>query len=130
MAKQRTFLDVLAERVLIYDGAMGTNIQTYNLNATDFGGKEGCNDFLVITRPDVIEEIHASFCAVGVDVLETNTFGANRLKLAEYGLVERHDEINRAAVAVARRAADRYATTEHPIFIAGSLGPTGMLPSS
>ena len=130
MKTQRSFLDVLSERVLIYDGAMGTNIQMFDLTAEDFGGKEGCNDFLVVTRPDVIEEVHAGFCAVGIDVLETNTFGANGLKLAEYGIADRHDEINQAAVAVARRAADRYATPEHPIFIAGSLGPTGMLPSS
>jgi len=126
----KSFLDVLRERVVIYDGAMGTSIQTYNLTSSDFAGKEGCNDLLVVTRPDVIEEIHRSFCAVGVDVLETNTFQANRLKLDEYGIGDRIGELNRAAVAIARRAASRYATPEHPIFVAGSLGPTGMLPSS
>lgn len=109
---------------------MGTSIQGYDLTAEDYGGKEGCNDLLVLTRPDVIEQIHASYCAVGVDVLETNTFQASRLKLGEYGLADRVDEINRAAVALARRAADRFEKPDHPIFIAGSLGPTGMLPSS
>ncbi|TAK22150.1 MAG: methionine synthase [Chloroflexota bacterium] len=123
-------LETLRQRVLIYDGAMGTAIQQYNLTSDDFGGKEGCNDFVSITRPDVIAEIHASFCAVGVDVLETNTFGSSRLKLDEYGLGERHDEINIAAAQLARKVADGYATADHPIFVAGSLGPTGFLPSS
>ncbi len=130
MEKHPSFLDVLAERVVIFDGAMGSSIQTFNLGAEDFGGKVGCNDFLSVTRPDVIERIHAGFCTVGVDVLETNTFQASRLKLAEYGLQDRHDEINRAAVEIARRAAAAFATPTHPIFVAGSLGPTGMLPSS
>src|SRR5438552_15391662 len=75
------FLDLLSERVLVFDGAMGVSIQTYNLTTEDFGGKEGCNDILSVTRADVIEAIHASFCEVGVDVLETNTFGASRFKL-------------------------------------------------
>src|SRR5471030_889062 len=99
---QPKFLDVLANRVLVFDGAMGVSIQAYNLTPEDFDGKEGCNDILSVTRSDVIEEIHASFCAVGVDVLETNTFGASRFKLAEYGIEDRHDEINAAAVAIAR----------------------------
>src|SRR5579859_3899258 len=124
------FLDLLSERVLVFDGAMGVSIQAYNLTSEDFGRKEGCNDILSVTRPDVIEEIHASFCAVGVDVLETNTFGASRFKLAEYGIEDRHDEINDAACAIARRVADRYQTADHPIFVAGSLGPSGLLPSS
>jgi 5-methyltetrahydrofolate--homocysteine methyltransferase len=109
---------------------MGTQIQRHELNADDFGGREGCNDFLSVTRPDVIEEIHCAYLAAGVDVLETNTFQASVLKLAEYGLEERHDEINRAAAQVARRAADRFATAERPVFVAGAMGPTGMLPSS
>ena len=124
------FLEELSRRVLVFDGAMGTSLQRYELTAADFGGKEGCNDFLAVTRPDVVEEVHRSYCAVGVDVLETDTFQASTIKLAEYGLQDRHDEINRAAVQVAKRAASAFETPDHPIFVAGSMGPTGMLPSS
>jgi 5-methyltetrahydrofolate--homocysteine methyltransferase len=124
------YLDVLAQRALIFDGAMGTSIQGYDLSAEDFGGKEGCMDYLSLTRPDVIEEIQSAYCAVGVDVLETNSFQASRLKLGEYGLQDHTVEINRAAAQIARRVADRHETLKHPIWVAGSMGPTGMLPSS
>jgi 5-methyltetrahydrofolate--homocysteine methyltransferase len=126
------YLAELGRRVLVYDGAMGTSIQGLDLTAEDFGGAalEGCNDYLVITRPDVIEAIHASFLAVGCDVVETDTFRSNRLTLAEYGLGDRVVEINRAAARVARRACDRYATAERPRFVAGSIGPSGYLPST
>ncbi len=126
------YLEALARRVLVFDGAMGTNIQRLNLTAEDFGGEQynGCNDYLVITRPDVIEEIHASFLAVGCDVIETDTFRSNRITLREYGLQDRVMEINRAAAELARRVADRFSTPEHPRFVAGSIGPSGMLPSS
>jgi 5-methyltetrahydrofolate--homocysteine methyltransferase len=132
MRSYTRYLEALAERVLIFDGAMGTNIQRLNLTATDFGGEQyfGCNDVLVITRPDLIEQIHASFLAVGCDVIETNTFRANRITLREYGLHARVIEINRAAAALARRVADRFSTPDHPRFVAGSIGPSGMLPSS
>lgn len=129
----RRYLDAIADHVVIYDGAMGTSIQRYNLTAEDFGGEryDGCNDYLVITRPDVIEEIHASFLHVGSEVLETNTFRANRLTLAEYGLQDRVLEINRTAAQISRRIADRFAEeTGIPRFVAGSMGPSGMLPSS
>jgi 5-methyltetrahydrofolate--homocysteine methyltransferase len=129
----RRYLDAIADHVLIYDGAMGTSIQRYNLAAADFGGERtnGCNDYLVITRPDVIEEIHASFLAVGCEVIETNTFRSNRLTLAEYGLADQVAAINRAAAALARRVADRFAAeTGIPRYVAGSMGPSGMLPSS
>jgi 5-methyltetrahydrofolate--homocysteine methyltransferase len=129
----RRYLDAIADHVLIYDGAMGTNIQRYNLTAADFGGEQtnGCNDYLVITRPDVIEAIHASFLAVGCEVIETNTFRSNRLTLAEYGLQDRVLEINRAAAQLARRVADRFAAeTGIPRYVAGSMGPSGRLPSS
>src|SRR5690348_8013545 len=98
---------------------MGTAIQGFNLTAEDFGGKEGCNDLLAVTRPDVIEEIHAGYLAVGVDVLETDTFQASRIKLDEYGIGDRVGEINRAAAAVARRAASRFERPDRPIFVAG-----------
>ncbi|MFN8375428.1 MAG: homocysteine S-methyltransferase family protein, partial [Anaerolineae bacterium] len=105
----RRYLDAIADHIVIFDGAMGTSIQRYNLKAEDFGGEQynGMNDYLVITRPDVIEAIHASFLAVGSEAVETDTFRSNRLTLKEYGLQERALEINRAAAQLARRVADR-----------------------
>src|SRR5256714_4656255 len=126
------FLDTLAHRVLIYDGAMGTNIQSYQLTAQDYGGQatEGCNEYLVLTKPGVIEEIHTVFLEAGCDVLETNSFTASRLKLDDSGLGPLTQEINLPAARLARRLADSYSTPEQPRFVAGSIGPTGMLPSS
>ncbi|HYU74930.1 MAG TPA: homocysteine S-methyltransferase family protein, partial [Ktedonobacteraceae bacterium] len=111
---------------------MGTNVQRYQLTAEDYGGQatEGCNEYLVLTRPSVIEEIHAGFLEVGCDVIESDSFTASRLKLDEYGIGHLTHEINLTATRLARRVADRYSTPEHPRFVAGSVGPTGMLPSS
>src|SRR5918912_882028 len=119
-------------RVLIYDGAMGTNIQRHRLTAEDFGGKqyEGCNDYLVLTRPDVIRGIHESFLAVGCDVVETCTFQSTPHRLREWGLADEVREINVQAARIAREACDRFASPDRPRFVAGSIGPTGMLPSS
>ena len=105
-----TYLEALAQRVLIFDGAMGTSIDTFNLTAEDFGGEatNGNRDYLVITRPDVIEQIHSSFMEAGCDVLETDTFQSTRLRLEEWGLADRTAEINRTAAQLARRVADRY----------------------
>lgn len=127
-----SYLDALRDRVLIFDGAMGTNIQRHALTAADFGGPEleGCNDHLVLTRPDVIRSIHESFLAVGCDVVETCTFQSTPRRLAEWGLKEKAHELNVAAARIAREAADAHSTPEHPRFVAGSIGPTGMLPSS
>ncbi|MEX2111138.1 MAG: methionine synthase [Gemmatimonadaceae bacterium] len=129
---QSPYLEALHRRVVIYDGAMGTNIQRYNLSAEDFGGKslEGCNDNLVLTRPDVIQEIHESFLAVGCDVVETCTFQSTPRRLHEWELGDKVRDINLAAARLARSAADKYSTPDHPRFVAASLGPTGMLPSS
>src|SRR5687768_13254413 len=126
------YLRELEKRVLIYDGAMGTSIQRFNLTPEDFGGKslEGCNDNLVLTRPDVIQAIHESFLAVGVDVVVTCTFQSTPRRLAEWGLGDRVRDINIAAARIARAAADTYATPDKPKFVAASMGPTGMLPSS
>ena len=126
------YLQALNRRVLVYDGAMGTNIQRYNLSAEDFGGKalEGCNDNLVLTRPDVIQAIHESFLAVGCDVVETCTFQSTPRRLKEWGLGDKVREINVAAARIARAAADKYSTPDQPRFVAASMGPTGMLPSS
>ena len=126
------YLDALENRVLIYDGAMGTSIQRFNLTPEDFGGKslEGCNDHLVLTRPDVIQAIHESFLEVGCDVVETCTFQSTPRRLEEWGLGDKVREVNIAAAQVARAAADKYSTPEKPRFVAASMGPTGMLPSS
>lgn len=128
----RRYLDALQMRVLIYDGAMGTNLQAQNLSAEHFGGERtnGCNDYLVISYPQAVEKVHRSFLEVGVDVIETNTFRSNRLTLGEYGLAGRVFEINHAAAALARRLADEYSTPTQPRFVAGSIGPSGKLPSA
>src|SRR5690606_42159652 len=101
--RQSRYTEILKQRVLVYDGAMGTSIQALGLSAADFGGPgpEGCNDHLVLSRPDAIEQIHASFLEVGCDVVETNTFRANRPTLREHGLQARVVELNRAAAAPA-----------------------------
>ena len=90
----------------------------------------GCNDYLVITKPDAVESVHRSFLEVGVDVIETNTFRSNRLTLLDFGLQERVYEINFAAAALARKVADEFSTPDHPRFVAGSMGPSGRLPSA
>ncbi len=128
------FWQELEKRVLVYDGAMGTQLMDRNLGAADFGGAqyEGCNEYLVLTRPDVIEEIHSAYFATGCDIVETDSFTGSRLKLDEYGLAEKTYEINYQAAAIARRAADRFTQADptRPRFVAGSIGPTGFLPSS
>ncbi|MDP9363836.1 MAG: homocysteine S-methyltransferase family protein, partial [Chloroflexota bacterium] len=125
-----SFLDLTRERVVVYDGAMGTSIQGYDLDAAGYGGIEGCNEYLVFHNPALIEAVHASFFEVGVDVVETDTFGSSLPKLEEYGLGERTWEQNKAAAELARRVANQYATPSRPRFVAGSIGPTGLLPAS
>jgi 5-methyltetrahydrofolate--homocysteine methyltransferase len=127
-----SYLAALADRVLVYDGAMGTNIQRFHPTPEDFGGKslEGCNDHLVLTRPDIIQAIHESFLAVGCDVVETCTFQSTPHRLREWGIEEKTRELNVAAARLARAACDKYATPDRPRFVAGSIGPTGMLLSS
>ena len=97
----RRYLDALNERVLVFDGAMGTSLQTQKLSAEHFGGEQfnGCNDYLVLSYPQAVEKVHRSFLEVGVDVLETDTFRSNRITLAEYGLAGKVAEINQAAAA-------------------------------
>jgi 5-methyltetrahydrofolate--homocysteine methyltransferase len=117
--------DLAAERILVFDGAMGTAIQARGLSADDFGGTEleGCNEMLSLTRPDVIEDIHRAYLEAGADVLETNTFGGTRIVFSEYGLQDRVFEINRTAASLARRLADAYSTPAKPRLVAGSMGP-------
>src|SRR3990172_8612259 len=150
----RRYLDALEKKVLVFDGAMGTSLQVQNLTAEHFGGEQynGCNDYLVISYPEAVEKVHRSFLEVGVDVLETDTFRSNRITMKEYGLQDRVIEINENAAKLARRLADEYSgldTAEehrlldhqspitnyqlpipHPRFVAGSIGPSGKLPSA
>jgi 5-methyltetrahydrofolate--homocysteine methyltransferase len=116
----------LQKRVLVLDGAMGTAIQCRNLTAKDFGGEEyeGCNEYLVITRPDVISDIHDAYLKAGADILETNTFGGTPMVLNEFSLGDRAYEINVAATKLARDSAARFSSSEKPRFVAGSIGPT------
>jgi len=126
------YLAALADRVLVFDGAMGTELMDRGLTDDDFGGARyhGCNEALVLTRPDLIRKVHDAYLAAGADVLETDSFTASRLKLDEYGLGARTPEVNLAAARIAREACDAVSTPEKPRFVAGSLGPTGMLISS
>ena len=128
------FLDRLhsPERpVLVFDGATGTSLQQLSLTAADFGGEEleGCNENLVVTRPDAVQSVHRLFLDAGCDVIETDTFGAASVVLAEYGLEDQAFELNRRAAELAREVADEYSTDAKPRFVAGSMGPTTKLPT-
>ncbi len=124
--RRKALEDILARRVLVLDGAMGTMLQQQQLTADDFGGAalEGCNENLVRTRPDVVLGIHRAYLEAGSDVVETNTFGGTQLVLAEYGLADDAYELNFTAAKLARQAADEFSTTARPRFVAGSMGPT------
>ena len=128
----RDYLRLLQERVLIYDGAMGTQLMALELSAEDFGGERylGCYEALVLTRPEAIRAIHTAYLEAGADVIETDSFTASRLKLEEFGLGEKTYEINLRAAQLAREACDAIATPDWPRFVAGAMGPTGMLISS
>ena len=116
----------LAQRLLVMDGAMGTAIQNKNLGPNDFGGEEyeGCNEYLIITKPDVIKDIHQSYLQAGADIIETNTFGGTPVVLAEYHLAHEARRINKEGAALALEAALAESTPEKPRFVAGSMGPT------
>ena len=128
-----TIKEALENRILVLDGAMGTMVQRYGLGEDDFRGSllaghdrllKGNNDILVLTRPDVIREIHSRYLAAGADIIETSTFNANRISQAEYGCGHLCVEINRQAAAMARGLADAYSTPTKPRFVVGSVGPT------
>src|SRR5271165_1732095 len=121
----RDYRQAISERVVVYDGGMGATLEQFELTAEDYGGLAGkCHEALVLNRPDVIEGVHASMLEAGAEVVETDTFQASRIKLAEWGLADYTVEINTKAAEIARNAAgeDR--------FVAGSIGPTGYLPAS
>jgi 5-methyltetrahydrofolate--homocysteine methyltransferase len=126
MVNKPSIQEQMKKKILILDGAMGTMIQQANLTADDFGGEEldGCNEMLVLTRPDVIRDIHEKYLAAGADILETNTFGSTSVVLAEYELQHRSRELNLAAAKLAVEAADKYSTPEWPRYVAGAMGPT------
>src|SRR6202162_3498630 len=118
--------ELLRERILILDGAMGTMLQQANLTAQDFGGPhlEGCNENLVLTRPDVVLGIHRKYLDAGSDIIETNSFQSSPIVLAEYGLSEHAQKISRIAAELARKAADEFSKPAKPRFVAGAMGPT------
>src|SRR5215467_1639909 len=118
--------ELLAERILVLDGAFGTFILDHHLSAADYGGTslEGCNENVVRTRPDLIRAMHAGFLEAGADLIETASFGSTRVVLAEYGLEAHAQELNRMAATIAREEAERYSTPAKPRFVVGSMGPT------
>eukprot|EP01047_Picozoa_sp_COSAG01_P070058 COSAG01_NODE_10522_length_2144_cov_1.611736_1_plen_170_part_00 len=125
-SKPITLEDIFKQKIVVLDGAMGTALQERNLSPDDFGGEayDGCNENLVRTRPDVIQDVHEDYLAAGADIVETNTFGGTNFVLGEYGLEDLVVEINSKAVQLARAACDKYNTPEQPRFVAGAMGPT------
>ncbi|HEV8430553.1 MAG TPA: methionine synthase [Pyrinomonadaceae bacterium] len=124
-------LDTLKERIVVFDGAMGTNLQVQNLTLDDFGGPlfEGCNENLLVTRPDAVENVHAGFLDVGCDVIETNSFNGTPVDFAEYGVADKAYEMNVLAAQLAKRVASDYSTKDKPRWVAGSMGPGRKLPT-
>ena len=124
-------LDTIKERIVVFDGAMGTNLQVQNLSLDDFGGPrfEGCNENLLVTRPDAVEKVHAAFLDVGCDVVETNSFNGTPVDFAEYDIADKAYEMNVLAARLAKRVASDYSTKERPRWVAGSMGPGRKLPT-
>src|SRR5438309_9686218 len=132
---EKNLLEAIARGVVIFDGAMGTALQRMQLegelSVRDFDGRQGCNEILSLTRPDVIAGVHRGYLETGCDAVETNTFGASRPKLDEFDLGAKLFEVNLAAARIAREEADKAERADgRPRFVAGSLGPSGFLPSS
>jgi len=123
------FLETLKERIVVFDGAMGTNIQVQNLTPDDFAGLDGCNEYLVETKPDAVEKVHAGFLEAGCDVIETDSFGSTSIVLAEYDIAEKAYDLNLKAAQLAKRVAADFSTQAKPRWVAGSMGPTTKLPS-
>jgi 5-methyltetrahydrofolate--homocysteine methyltransferase len=127
----KSFLSVLQDKIIVFDGATGTHLQGQALTADDFGGEQlnGCNEHLVVSCPRAVENVHKDYLQAGCDVIETNSFGGASIVLAEYGLAPRAHELNMKAAQIARRMAREFSTPDHPRFVAGSMGPTTKLPS-
>ena len=124
-----TLRQYLEKNLVIADGAMGTMLQAQDPSLADFENHEGCNEILNITRPDIVEAVHNAYLAVGVDAIETNTFGANLANLGEYGIEDRIYELALAGAQIARRCADSFVTESKPRFVLGSMGPGTKLPT-
>ncbi len=124
-------LETLKERIVVFDGAMGTNLQVQNLTLDDFGGPrfEGCNENLLVTRPDAVEKVHAAFLDVGCDVVETNSFNGTPVDFAEYDVADKAYDMNVLAARLAKRIAADYSTKDKPRWVAGSMGPGRKLPT-
>jgi len=125
----RDFLTALRERVIVFDGAMGTMLHAAELTLDDYQGNEGCSEILCVTRPDVVQGIHAAYFEAGADVVETNSFGSTAIVLGEYDLADRVVELNRAAARLAREVADGFQADGRPRWVAGSMGPGTKLPT-
>ena len=129
MTNKESFLEALEKKILLFDGAMGTEIQKFNPKPEDFpDGKDGFNDGLIITKPEWIKKIHTSYLEAGADCIETNSFGSNKLKLDEYGFGNQTVEFNKKIANLAVEVASKF--TDKPRYVIGSMGPTGFLPSS
>lgn len=126
-----SFLEVLKQKIVVFDGATGTHLQGQKLTADDFGGEplNGCNEYLVVSKPSAVQLVHNDYLAAGCDVVETDSFGATSIVLAEYGLADRTYDLNVHAARLAKEVADGFSTPDHPRFVAGSMGPTTKLPS-
>jgi 5-methyltetrahydrofolate--homocysteine methyltransferase len=124
-------LDTIKERIVVFDGAMGTNLQVQNLTLDDFGGPrfEGCNENLLVTRPDAVENVHTAFLDVGCDVIETNSFNGTPVDFAEYDIADQAYDMNVRAARLAKRIASDYSTKAKPRWVAGSMGPGRKLPT-
>ena len=126
-----SFTELLAQKIVVFDGATGTHIQGQNLGADDFGGEQfnGCNEYLVVTKPSAVEKVHSDYLEAGADVVETDSFGSTSIVLAEYGIADKAYDLNFRAAQIARRVASDFSAGGRPRFVAGSMGPTTKLPS-
>ena len=125
------FLKTLRERVVVFDGAMGTNLHAQGLTIEDYGGPqfENCNEHLLLTRPDAVERVHAGFLEVGCDVIETDSFNGTSIVLGEFGIAHMAYDLNLRAARLARRVASDFSTADRPRWVAGSMGPGTKLPT-
>jgi len=129
LTEKEPFLDALKNKILLFDGAMGTEIQKFNPTSEDFpNGKDGFNDGLVLTHPEWIKKIHKSYLEAGADCIETNSFGSNKIKLDEYGFGDQTVEFNKKIAQLAVESISEF--SDKPRYVVGSMGPTGFLPSS